>query len=150
MNGLAKAYLAGVLHGDGWCTRLTLGLRAKDQDFVQAFCQAVNDVFDMDLAPRLDDRGYWLVRTSNKTGKFDWLRDYNPRDNREVGRWLRGLFDSEGNAQLVKRPSLGPNSYQRRVAMYSTNLMTLQQGLHYLIHLGISAKIRTTKKLVIP
>ena len=36
---LWQPYLAGVLHGDGWCTRLTLGLRCKDHDFSQRFAQ---------------------------------------------------------------------------------------------------------------
>src|SRR5262249_43789984 len=114
------AYLAGVLSGDGWCTRLTIGLRVIDADFAQAFALALHVVFGLAVSPRRDERGYWLVRVGNKTGRFNHLPSYEPTTDEERAAWVRGLFDSEGNAQL--RPSgISTNSFGRRVAIYSTN-----------------------------
>lgn len=140
-----EPYLAGVLHGDGWCTRLTIGLRVKDKEFADLFAEAVNELYGTSLAPARDDRGYWLVRCGNKTGRFTKLKTYQPTDNDEVGCWLRGLFDSEGNAQLWLNAKMGPNSYHRRVAFYSTDMRTLATASEYLDWLGVAHSIRPTK-----
>ena len=140
-----QPYLAGVLHGDGWCTQKTLGLRVKDRDFAEAFAEGVRHVFGVTLEPKPDERGYWLVRASNRTGRFDGLREYEPTDNDELGSWVRGLFDSEGNAQLWLNEAAGPASYHRRVAMYSTNIETLQRAAKFLAWLDVSCSIRPTK-----
>src|SRR5690348_4244567 len=95
-----QPYLAGVLSGDGWCTPRTLGLRCKDADFASAFAQAVNAVFGLSIEPAVDERGYWLTRAGNRSGRFNMLRDFEPTNNDDLSSWLRGLFDSEGNAQL--------------------------------------------------
>jgi hypothetical protein len=142
---ICASYLAGVLHGDGWCTRLTIGLKAKDKDFVDTFCEAFNSVFSNKIKPRLDESGYWLARTSNKTGKFNGLRGYKPKNNVERATWLRGLFDSDGNAQLIHQPQLSPNAYGRRVAIYSTNKPTLLRASNYMRSLKIEHNIRRTK-----
>src|SRR4051812_1156824 len=89
----ARAYLAGVLHGDGWCTHLTLGLRVADQDFAEAFALALNLVCGTTYAPRRDERGYWLLRAGNKSGRFSGLKGFVARTDRERAMWLRGLFD---------------------------------------------------------
>src|SRR5262245_17678066 len=98
----ALAYLSGVLHGDGWCNEQTIGLRVKDQDFAQAFARALTKIAMEDYAPRLDGRGYWLVRTDNCNGRFCHIKSFKPETDTERALWLRGLFDSEGNAQLFQ------------------------------------------------
>jgi LAGLIDADG-like domain len=137
-------YLAGVLHGDGWCTPLTIGLRCKDEDFSQAFAEAVNGVFGLSVRSKRDERGYWLVRTSNKSGRFNDAKAYTPRDDAERAAWLRGLFDSEGNAQCLKLRT-GQASYGRRIAFYSTEVDTLEKASRHLSALGIQHKQYQTK-----
>lgn len=137
-----QAYLAGVLHGDGWCTDLSLGLRCKDFDFSTAFAAALNDACGTQVTPRRDERGYWLIRQGNKSGKFSHLRGVEPENSAEVSAWLRGLFDSEGNAQCISLPRKGPNSFQRRIAFYSTSTDTLLRAHSYLNLLGLDSVIR--------
>ncbi len=141
---MARPYLAGVLHGDGWCTDRTIGLRAKDRDFVSAFRVAlfVSTGKRANLLP--DGTRYWRCRASNSTGRFSGLRSYEPADSDEVGWWLRGLFDSDGNAQIT--PVRGrPRSFSRRVAIYSTTRSKLERAVEYLGWLSIPAIIRETK-----
>jgi hypothetical protein len=140
-----QPYIAGVLHGDGWCTDLTLGLRVKDRDFAEVFASGVNSVCRTILSPKIDERGYWLVRASNRTGRFSHLKSYVPANNAERAAWIRGLFDSEGNAQITALPRVGPGSFVRRIAMFSTNQATLNTASAYLTTLGISNAIRATK-----
>lgn len=140
----ARSYIAGVLHGDGWLTALTIGLRCKDEDFARAFADAVNSVYGFRLIPCLDERGYWLARSSNKRSHFAGAKDHDPTTAIEQTAWLRGLFDSEGNAQLLAKPARGPNSYHRRVAFYSTEPATLTKASGYLTALGILHTRRST------
>lgn len=139
-----QPYIAGVLHGDGWCTGRTLGLRSKDADFAATFAEGVNATCGTGATARLDERGYWLVRLRNRSGRFDRLRRYEPTDNDELGSWLRGLFDSEGNAQLWLNTRNGPHSYHRRVAFYSTEIRTLWRAAEFLDWLEIPNSIRAT------
>ncbi len=139
-----RPYVAGVLHGDGWCTEKSLGLRVKDKDFADAFATAMNGIMQTNIGVRRDERGYWTVRASNRTGRFTHLRGYEPLNNEERAMWLRGFFDSEGNAQILKSPS-GPNSWHRRVAFYSTNLVTLGIAAAFLHHLDIAHSISVIK-----
>lgn len=144
MNDLA--YISGVLCGDGWCTQ-NLGLRVKDFDFSQSFSYAIKNVFNINLPPKKDERGYWLIRTSNKTGKFDFLKSFVPTCTEEYSSWVRGLFDSEGNACLRKN-GISENSYGRRIAIYSTNIDTLSNAKNYLHNLGITTSINPTKNSI--
>jgi len=139
MSNIDRAYIAGVLHGDGWCTRLTLGLRVNDQDFADAFTDAVGSVYGTTKRARRDERGYWLFRTGNKAGRFDGARTYEPQTLEEVAAWVRGLFDSEGHAQL-RLNGVSENSYGRCVAMYSTDRSTLDRAATYLEQLGVSSR----------
>lgn len=120
----ALAYLAGVVRGDAWCTT-TLGLRVADADFAVAFAAAIWDAFGVTTRARLDERGYWLVRVRNTTGRFDVLRSFQPSTTDEWSSWLRGMFDSEGNASLRRQLTVSPNAFGRRVAFFSTDLDTL-------------------------
>lgn len=137
------AYINGVLYGNGWCKQ-SLALRVKDYDFCKAFTDSVNLVFNTKYAPKPDERGYWLFRTSNKTGKFDHLLTFQPNGELEYSAWLKGLFDSEANFQLLKIKGKD-NSYNRRVATYCTQLPTLERANEYLTALGIQGSIRETK-----
>ena len=142
---MCRPYLAGVLHGDGWCTPLTIGLRVRDRDFSDAFVAALRAATGVSMVSRPDERGYWLCRTSNKTGRFDELRGFCPGNNDETGWWLRGLFDSEGNANLTYQPRLGLLSCSRRIAVYSTREETLAQAAEFMEWLEIPHLIRPTK-----
>ena len=143
-----QPYLAGTLHGDAWCTELTIGLRVKDGGFAETFAAAINALYGLAVAPRRDERGYWLVRVGNKTGRFSCLRSYEPRDNDELSSWLRGLFDSEGNAQLWLDRSNGPYSFHRRIAFYSTTPATLLRASDYLDWLEVPNSMRPTSNSV--
>lgn len=146
------AYLAGVLVGDGCLTakhpRGAYGyfqLRVKDSDFAKATADAINSGFGVLVSPRRDERGYWMVKTYNGYGRFDVLRGFVPTTDGERTAWLRGLFDSEGNAQFRRQPNISPNAIGRRVAIYSTLLCTLDAARAYLEVLGIRTALRATK-----
>ena len=141
---LWQPYVAGVLHGDGWCTQLTIGLRTKDRDFAQAFFVALREGFPNIRAPKTDERGYWLFRCGNKRGTFSQLKQFEPLTATEVAAWLRGLFDSEGNAQLWHMPHRSPNAYHRRIAFYSTDQTTLSKAANFLALLDIPHTMRAT------
>ncbi len=142
----ALAYLAGTVVGDAWLTSV-LGLRVADLDFSQAFCEALSVAFAITKHPRLDERGYWLVRMGDRVGRFNVLRNFEASTDKEKSAWLRGFFDSEGNAQLTKR-TFGSNCFERRIAMYSTDENTLNAAERYLLDLGIVGKRRLTKNSV--
>ena len=137
---IERAYLAGVLHGDGWCTENSIGLRCKDHDFNLEFCRVVNCVYGLAKIPKTDERGYWLSRHHNN-GRFSNASQFVPTTQEEECAWLRGLFDSEGNAQLqrIRR------GYMRRVAIYSTSAGTLIKASGYLDSLGIKWSLNPTK-----
>lgn len=140
------SYIAGVLHGDGWCTELTIGLRCADHDFASTFALALNTATGTILVPRFVEGRFWSVRSGNKSGRFDHLKDFQPRTAAEQAAWVRGLFDSEGNAQarpIGKPPRM--NSIHRRVSMYSTEPGTLERAANYMANLGIETALRKTK-----
>lgn len=142
-----QAYVAGVLHGDGWCTALSFGLRTKDEDFATAFRDAVRDVTGKTLPLRSEcqrGRQYLVVRTSNKSGAYSELKTYQPQCADEKSRWLRGMFDSDGNANFCKAVG-GENSFHRRVAIYKSNIETLKKAAAFLESLEIPNLIRPMK-----
>lgn len=141
MMGLSlwRSYISGVLHGDGWCTNLSIGLRSADKDFAEAFAKALSSLFSLSAAIRMDERGYWLVRPRNQSGRFSHLRDSSVETESEKAMWLRGLFDSEGNANLCPS-NVSAGSFNRRVSMYSTELETLRRAEAYLRDLKIETK----------
>lgn len=140
----ALAYLSGVIRGDGWLTK-ELGLRCADRDFAQAAADALAVGFAVQCTPKTDERGYWLIRLGNASGRFNLLRDIAANSASERAAWLRGLFDSEGNAQLTPHPRIGPNSFGRRIAMYSTSIATLDIATGHLEVLGVRSRTRATK-----
>lgn len=145
MNELdAKAYLAGVLVGDGYLTPDgVFGLHVKDFDFALAFSQALADAFNI-VTPPKPEKPYWRVRVKNKSANFHLLCDYEPEYGPQTSKWLRGFFDSEGNVQLI-RLKTSPNAWNRRVALYNTELKLLERAHKYLNRLDIEANISATK-----
>lgn len=140
---ISLAYLAGVLHGDGYCTAKGFGLTVKDRDFADAFAIALKHVSgDGAVSP---SGKYWRVFRSNRHGAFSGIKAFAPANEGERLIWLRGLFDSEGNAQLIHRPSVSPNAYQRRIAIYSTDLATLERASTMLDQSHIYHVINATK-----
>jgi hypothetical protein len=140
------AYLSGVLFGDAWLSTGSgkspsgyLCLRVADEDFAEAFSVAIRSAYGINVAPRIDERGYWLTRTYNGYRRFDSLKSFSPETDDERSAWLLGLFDSEGNAQLLHRPVKGPHSWSRRVAFYSTNSNTLDRAQDSLGQLGLES-----------
>lgn len=138
-----QAYLAGVIKGDGFCTNY-IGLLVADKDFAEAFCDAINHVFQLSVRVRQEKVKYWVVKTSNLTGKFSYLLTLKLTTQEEKASWLRGFFDSEGNVDLHKLP-IGERCYERRIAMYCTNIDTLNTASSHLNALGIPNYIRATK-----
>lgn len=143
-----KAYLAGVLAGDGWISaghrnaiQGYLALRVADEDFAEAFAAAIAAGYGVATAPSRDERGYWLTRTYNGYGRFNELLTLEPVSLDETAAWLRGLFDSEGNASLIPKPRRGTRSYGRRVAIYSTSAATLARTTGYLGILEIGTRL---------
>src|SRR5262245_52208008 len=128
---LWQPYISGVLHGDGWCTRLTIGLRSADKDFAETFAEGLSALFSMTVIPKRDERGYWLIRIGNQSGRFSYLRNSPIETEDEKAMWLRGLFDSEGNANLCSS-NVSAGSFNRRVAIYSTDSDTLRRAESYL------------------
>lgn len=138
-----RAYLAGALRGDAWLNK-ALCLRVADQDFAETFAAAIRTGYGCSASVRVDERGYFLVRR-HSAGRFQHLREFEPSSLEEKAAWLRGLFDSEGNAQLTPVPQRGERSYSRRVSFYSTNEETLDLATTHLGALGLSTRRRIVK-----
>lgn len=138
------AYVSGVLHGDGWCSKYAIGLRVADRDFAEYFANALSAICGRSIHPRLDERGFWLVRVGNKSGRFSSIKSYEPEGSTERAHWLRGLFDSEGNAQLCEVRGKRPYRH-RRISLYSTDVSTLSKAQFHLRSLGINCRTRETK-----
>lgn len=138
-----KAYMAGVLFGDGYCTDKGFGVTAADKDFVQAFAEAAFRVYG--VKPTVGyERTYWRFFKKNLSGKFSLAKSYEPITLDEKSAWLRGFFDSEGNAQLAL--NVGARGYtHRRVSFYSTEISTILKAESYLNDLSISTRWRATK-----
>lgn len=135
------SYLAGVLHGDGWCTDLSLGLKVADHDFATEFSRCIKVVFNKEIKVS-NTEGYWRVRANNKSGRYNNVKNYSPVNESEITAWVKGLFDSEGNAQFSKL-NRGERSYNRRISFYSTEYSTLKRAKNYMEEFNITSKINT-------
>jgi hypothetical protein len=146
-DSVPHAYLAGVLHGDAYLIQgnRTLGLHVKDYDFMRAFTSAIQSAFGIEAQVHLERGRYWYARV-RREGLFGSLRSMRPSTDAGRGAWLRGFFDSEGNANICYRPSISPEAYIRRVKMYSTNARTLGKARAMLRSLGIPATIRPSHR----
>lgn len=134
------AYLAGCVLGDAWIGTSGLCLRVADEDFAETFAQAIFQAFAVEAKVRVDERGYFLVRKMSAKSNFASLLSYQPQTVAEKCSWLRGMFDSEGNASLYPKPKSGPRSWDRRVAFYSTNEITIGRTAEYLTELNLETR----------
>ena len=142
---LWQPYLAGVLSGDAWCTPLTVGLRCKDRDFAVTFAAGLTALYAVRPRVKRDERGYWLVRVSNKRGIFNGMRKCPILTPEDAAAWLRGVFDSEGNADL--RPlKISKNAKDRRVAFYTTDVRTAALIIHRLKTIALPSRDRVMKR----
>lgn len=112
-NYTARAYILGVLCGDGSVAKNNLRLKVNDRDFAEAYRKALKDGFDMDscIRPWHDGRNqryvvncgsvllsHYLMQRS-PFGIYDW-RVPNEIWNGTVKAkraFLKGWFDSEGS-----------------------------------------------------
>ena len=91
-----------------------------------------------------EDRGYGVVRSSNKAGRFAGLREYAPATPDEGAAWVRGLFDSEGNAYLG-RAKVSEGAWNRRVSLYNTVPETIEAARRHLAALGVTTASRIVR-----
>lgn len=123
-----RAYLAGCLHGDAWLNN-ALCLKVADRDFAEAFQAAIQEGFSVSCPFGRCDRGYWLVKKWNGWGRFTGLKEHQPTGVGELGAWMRGFFDSEGNVYCKHLgDARGPYCYDRKVNMFSTEMATLTKA----------------------
>lgn len=127
---IATSYLAGVICGDGFCTKNGFGLHVKDRDFLEAFRSAIEIVFG--FKPNAINEGpYCRARIGNRTGRFDYLKSYKPKTTKQMAAWVKGMFDSEGSAILTKL-KIGINCFSRRICMCSSDRGLLKTTQYYL------------------
>lgn len=115
-----KAYILGVLCGDGWVVSsesYRIGLSVKDKDFAIKFTESIKKSYGVECKIRKyvpKNRNWnvqYVVGLSSKLacediltyGKFncvDWRvpkQIFDSDDNKIIGYFLRGFYDSEGH-----------------------------------------------------
>jgi len=120
----SKAYILGVLCGDGWIsTKYRIGLNVIDLDFIEEFRKCIFDVYGINCKIHME-RG---IKTNVGNGKDRYTmtlcskkawNDINSYDSFETKTWivpkeilesnnlkikaafLKGIFDSEGSIRL--------------------------------------------------
>lgn len=153
-RNLHLAYLNGVIHGDGYLTNV-LGLRVSDKDFAEAFAVAASAVSGRLITPQhqADYRRqfnsvcnwkYWEARSGNRNGAFECVREFVPVTETELAAWLRGMFDSEGNATCHKIRH-GTESYGRAIEFFNCNTDTIARLVKFLEQIGIPSRPRPMK-----
>lgn len=147
----ALSYVLGVLYGDGYTyihrNSHVIGLKAKDREFVVAFCEAMNKI---NLHPYIDlqQRKYYRATISSKRF-FEWFRKV------ELGKieslvsghevdFIRGVFDSEGT--LGRRKDKNWLS----LSINDTNFKLLQLIRKLLFKLGFRTNIYKINMLNMP
>lgn len=108
-----KAYILGVLCGDGHINPIFIGFEIRhDHDFIKEFIRCFNTVYGLKYDyKRYKPRNTLLVRINNQIickdlsryGKFG-TKEWNvpneilkSKDEKIIGSFLRGFFDSEGS-----------------------------------------------------
>ena len=135
-NREMMAYLAGVVSGDGWCSAKTVGLKAKDRDFVEAFSFCLGAVFGCDAMVRPDAGRYWKVVSMNSSGRYNSILLFKPKTRSEKGFWVRGLFDGDGSAIICRMKGAVKS---RRVIIVKTTPSILETAKLLLGDIGITA-----------
>lgn len=132
-------YILGVLVGDGWLNKNSVGLNAKDKDFVLAFKKALEDEFKLNAKIHFYS-GLWRVELhSRQIVKFFKNLDYRliVNEHTEVKcSFLKGFYDSEGSAYYSER--IGVRN--RKIELYNTDLELLTICKNLLEELGIKTR----------
>lgn len=124
------------------CRGAVLGLKVADEDFILTFASAVRRAFGLTVRARREGP-YWVAKIG-RIGVFDDLKTREPETRDEVRWWLRGFFDSEGNASLT-RSKISENSWSRRVAFFNTDVALIDRARGYLDLLEIETLTYTMK-----
>lgn len=112
--GPEKAYILGVLCGDGHITETFLGLEIRhDEDFIEEFTKCFEKIYGLKYNYKYcSPKNTLYVRISNQTmckdllsyGKFRTREWRTPKeimrtnDKKIIGAFLRGFYDSEGSS----------------------------------------------------
>ncbi len=132
-------YILGVLVGDGWLNKNSVGLNAKDNDFVLAFKKALEDEFKLNAKIHFYN-GLWRVELhSRQIVKLLKNLDYRliVNEHSEVKcSFLKGFYDSEGSAYYQEKTGVR----NRKIELYNTDLELLTICKNLLEELGIKTR----------
>lgn len=107
-----KAYLLGMIVGDGYITSKVVGMSAVDKEFTQKVCDVLNEEYYTRFKPiRNSYCNQWQIETKRKDIKenlmhflkghktFDWNvpKIIKKSSKKIIISYLRGLTDSEGS-----------------------------------------------------
>ncbi len=117
-------YIVGVLVGDGWINKNSIGLKAKDKDFILAFKKALEDEFKLNTKLHFYNDLWRAELHSREIVKFLTNFDYKiiKKENIEVKcAFLKGFYDSEGSAYYQEK--IGVRN--RKIELCNTDLELL-------------------------
>jgi len=165
-----KAYLFGVLAGDGFIDKRTIRFEIKkDVDFIEEFSKCLEEVYGIKYnykyyAPR---DSYVLYATSEIICKdllnygdfrtFSWRIPFvisNSKNMSLIGAYLKGLYDSEGSVTKYnvtfssdsKKGIFGVKSLLEKLGINSK--IALYQDKHYSLRISKKENLQKFKKLV--
>jgi len=138
------AYLAGVIHSDGWLCKhgrhYEVHLASKDLDFISAFVDAVNDLTGK--RPKVTKRVFkgfnWapLFHVCIVCKQlFNILKNPDDYIAKNPEAYIRGFADGDGSIRITKK-----GHYM--VLLYNNDLNKLKKIKMLLSNQGISSKIR--------
>jgi len=142
------AYILGVLKGDGYTSKRSIGLCAKDEVFINSFAEALRRV---DLEPHFYRVGpkeeYFDVRVHSKA-LSNWLRTLGLEDIEKLVQgevftraFIRGFYESEG-CYHVQRYSHGNHvDTGVRVQMSNTDRELLELVQRLLNEIGFDFRL---------
>lgn len=154
----SKAYILGVLCGDGWLWQGSrswqMGLQAIDKEFVERFAHHAKSVYEIEpfneiIEPKVKGWNRQFKTRICAKAVLDDISNYGVLFKTETWRvpehiknaaadikvnFLRGFFDSEGNVET------------RRVQATSTNIAGLQDVQKLLTCIGIRSSIAPQRK----
>ena len=129
-------YILGVLFGDGYINVNSIGMNAKDEDFILMFKACLEEYFKRECKIYRYS-GLWRVELHSrhlagmmKNSDYRIIRD---QTNLCKGAFLRGFFDSEGSAYFFKKRGVR----NRKVEICNTNLELMEFCKLLLNDLGI-------------
>lgn len=157
-----KAYILGVLCGDGYIGKNNIGLKCIDKDFIDYFSKCLESTYGIETAiyfqksKSLKDKSFiskdcqicilnskrckenilsYSKHNSFRTKEWEVPKViYNSKNDNIKGMFVRGFFDSEGNVA------------KRNVKGFSTNLKGISQIKDILNELGIVCRLSKMKR----